>query len=442
MIELFYVVFIVFLIYLLERNKDFIYVFPMFQVVVDASFSYFPVLSFATFYRAAMLIIFVLYFIKYIRPAPIANNIYAFLILSGILAVGSQELLYSLKAYSQVFLSMIMFPIGLYFINTDKKYDKLINSLVPVIYISLAFILMGYLFHAGKSLEYSSIEGEEDIIGLLGSGGLYSAGIGLGLLPIILPQMTNRWKKRALIIAAVIQYIFILLNVRRTAIIIPLIGILVAILYMKRNPKLIIGLVSAILLFIILLPFYEGILIQRIGIREQQRQNKFLTSDFYKQEARYKENISLFGEYLEFAHPLNDLLALNNNAFAENIKNSKSVSRMYHTDTAKLLYGTGIVGLLLYLLIILKAFEVIFKYRRKGAKNNKYFITSLSLLLIILFVTFNGSITLIAFRSILFLILGASTGMQRRTYIKYLYLTKIYKENKINGRILSFQEQF
>jgi len=409
----------IFLIILLKKKKDFIYLIPFFQVVVDASFTEFSVLGVATFYRASMILLFLIYCIKYFKKSTLVNTIYLFLFFCGLLVLNSDEFLYSFKNYAQVVLSMLMFPVGFSMIDQEWKFDKLLKSLISVIVISLIFVISGYFFKIGRSLEYTLDVGAEDVIGLLSSGGLFSSGVAIGLLPVILPLIEKDWKRKTIVILTIILYIFIILNVRRTAIIIPLIGVGISLIFMNSKKKLVVGLVTAILIFILLLPTFEDILISRIDLRESQRNNEMFTGNFYQNEQRYWENIILFDKILKFNDPKRDLFGIDNNIFAEHIMNNQIVTRMYHTDIAKLLYGTGLLGLLLYFIIIIGLLVTAFKYKDK--KFNKYFLTSFILTIITIFVIFNGSLNLITFRSIIFLVLGASVGMQMRTYnAKYL----------------------
>ena len=83
---------------------------------------------------------------------------------------------------------------------------------------------------------------------------------------------------------------------------------------------------------------------------------------------------------------------------------------MYHSDTAKLLYGTGLIGLVIYLLIYGQLLYMILKIPKVRILN-EYRSAALTIWIISLFVSFNGSITLVTFRTMSFLLMGAFIGM-------------------------------
>jgi hypothetical protein len=306
---------------------------------------------------------------------------------------------------------MIFFVIGFYYLNDTEKLQKLNNTLIIVLIFSLIVTAVGYLFNIGKRLEYTiKIEDAEDRVGLLGSGGLYTGGLIISLLPIIIPKIKRYTIKLIVIISAIILFIFILLNVRRTAILIPLVGLLTYVLFTPRKIRIMLSYILSLIFLILFSYFYEDLLIQRYQIREKQGRFK---KEFYKDESRYLENVQLYKEYIKFEEPLKSLFGIGVNIFAEHVDNNKVVKRMYHSDIAKLLSGSGFIGLILYINIYIFILRLLKKNRKIDTNLKKLRAIGYSLIFISLLVSLNGSLTLVNFRTVLFLYLGAVAGIYK-----------------------------
>lgn len=329
----------------------------------------------------------------------------------------SGEFIYSLKGVSQVVLSMSMFFVGYYFISDYSRFQLLIKNLSWIILIGVITTAAGYIFGVGEVLAYTAADdyaGGPENVGMLGSGGLYSPAIVLGLTPLILKYRLFPFKKWVFIIMSFILVIFILLNVRRTAIFIPVSGILIYLLFSKSKLKTVKLLLIGVVILGIASPLYSDLLERRLMVREEAGR---FDPDFYKTEDRFNENLEMARNIYEFEEPVKVLFGIGNNIFAEHVKDGKIVRRMYHSDSAKILYGEGILGLILYFLIYA---QILFKIIRIPKSGFLFEIRTgaLALWFISVFVSLNGSLNLITFRSINFLLLGAFLGFAYSTIRK------------------------
>lgn len=418
----FYIFFAVFIILAIRRKAELVFLLPIFNLIADTSFTYFEGFSAPTFLRAIVLVLFLYYSYSYYKQQAIRNPFYLFFVYIGIMLLLSSEFSYSLKAVIQVVLSMAMFLGGYSLIDSVERYEKLIKSLFWVIIVSVILTALGYVFGIGKDLEYTTDDqysGQAESVGLLGSGGLYTPAVALAMMLLVTRLNMSLFRKWLFYISSFLLYVFILLNVRRTAISIPVVGLLGFLFYSKSRSKIIkyviIGGASLIFTF----PLYSDKLMQRFNLREEQGR---FDEDFYKTEARYLENVDMIDDIIRFDEPLKVLFGIGNNVFAEHVENGEIVRRMYHSDTAKLYYGVGILGFFLYLAIYFRIFWEIIKIPSRGILADLKS-ASMGLLLISLFVSLNGSINLISFRSLIFLLLGAFLGFARKIILS-------------NGRIL------
>lgn len=388
-------------------NKHFVVLLPAFNIIMDSSFSYFPTLSIVTYIRPVVYLILFLYFAKEISFNKLTKPLFYFLSYTFLLVLFSSEMFYSFKGYMQVFISMMTFVIGLVYFNSVHKLNLLNKSILFVLIFSVAATAVGYLFGIGRILEYSGKEA--DTIGLLGSFGLYTAAAAIALLPLVLTSFRKPLWRWILYGSALIVYIFILLNVRRTAILIPVVGLLTFAWFNPRRTKIVSGIIMALGFLILLSPYYEDKLVERYNLRKEQGR---FDEDFYKTEGRYLENIDLIAEVISFKDPLKSLFG--SKIYASGWQDGQTTRQM-HSDPAGLLDGTGILGLILYFLIYLGLFKTpgLFK-QSNSSRYLLYKSTYFSLLFMSLFASLNGSLMIVSLRSMLFLYMGALLSLMYR----------------------------
>jgi len=385
------------------------------------TFSYYSGFSTPAYIRGIIFSLFLFFGRKYIRINRTSFPFFLFFIWIIFLMFLSNEFLYSFKYVIQVVFSMSMFIIAYEFFDSKEKLFHLLKGLYWILIITIIAVAIGYIFKIGQIGYQAKDQEEEPFIGLLTFGGLYAPGTVLAITPLILKTDLSSLQRKLLPFVVVVLFIFLLLTVRRTVILIPIIGLLGFLLYSKHKFK-ILGYSFLVIAFLFaLLPLYEDILSSRFKVRENAGR---FEEDFYKTEMRYIENIQMIEDIGKFENPTKIIFGIGNNIFAENITDGQVSGRMFHTDIAKLFYGIGIFGIIIYLLIYFKLYLKIRNIPSNGYLND-YKSAALGLLLISLFVSINGSITVISFRAANFLLLGAILG-----YVKSEAKQKIFTKNK------------
>ncbi len=405
-----YILFATAIILVYRMKREFIYYIPIFNVLADISFNYFDAFSAPTILRAVVLMLFLLMFWEQLVKMDILRSMYLFFIYILIVMLFSKELLVSFKTVAQVVLSMSVFIAAYKYITGYVRYRKLLESLTWVIIAGFIAAAAGYVFDIGKTLEYTvgtEYEGEAEFIGLLGSGGLYGPALALALLPVIMQYRYRKMPGWVLWAASAGLYIFIILNVRRTAIVIPIIGFVSSLFFYRKQTKVLRYLFLFSVALALLAPVYRPLLERRVEARAELGR---FERGFMQTESRYLENLEMLKEIRNFDDPLAILTGIGHNIFAEHTDKGQIVRRMYHSDTAKLVYGTGLFGLMIYLMIYGQLLYMILKIPKVRILN-EYRSAALTIWIISLFVSFNGSITLVTFRTMSFLLMGAFIGM-------------------------------
>ena len=405
-----FLLFVIAIVLVYRMKREFIYYVPIFNVLADVSFNYFEALSAPSILRAVVLMLFLLMFWKQLVRMDVLRSMYLFFFYILIVMLFSKELLVSFKTAAQVILSMSVFIAGYSYITNFRRYRKLLESLVWVIIAGFIAAAVGYIFDIGRTLEYTAgteYKGEPEFIGLLGSGGLYGPALALALLPIIIQNRFRKIPPWLLWAVSAGLYIFIILNVRRTAILIPIIGFVSSLIFYRTQTRVLRYLFLFSVTLALLAPVYRPLLEKRVKARAELGR---FEKGFMQTESRYLENLEMLKEIREFKDPLAIVTGIGHNIFAEHTDQRKIVRRMYHSDTAKVVYGAGLIGLVLYFVIYGQLLRMIIKI--PGARVlNEFKAGALTLWIISFFVSFNGSITLVTFRTMSFLLMGAFIGM-------------------------------
>lgn len=415
-----YLFFLISFLVLMKMKWRFIFFLSLFNLLADMSFTFFQGFSAPTIMRAAINFIFLLYAAKGLYTVKIRNYFYLFFAFVLIMLIFSQTFIFSVRVTAQVIMSMGMFLVGYAVFKNIEEFSNLLNDLKPIIYVALIATAIGYIFNIGRSLEYTVDKinkADAENVGLLGSGGMYVPGIVLGLLPLLLRTHKRLIGKLMLIGAASVLYLLILLNVRRTAILIPIMGLFGFFVYMPSKLKLRIFKYVFIVAIALLLayPLYSKILNRRYKIRESSGR---FEKGFYKTEPRYLEYFQMFDAIQNFDDPLKVLFGAGNNLFVDTNAYGIQTTRMIHSDIPKIFYSLGLVGLFLYFLVYLSILREIISIPAIGdLKDIKA--ACLGLFFISILVSLNGSITLFSFRALNFLLLGSFLGYSRRLMYSY-----------------------
>ena len=164
-----------------------------------------------------------------------------------------------------------------------------------------------------------------------------------------------------------------------------------------------VGLFGIGIIILLLSPIYSDILISRYEIRKEQGR---FERDFIKTEGRFIETVDIVKNTLAFTNPMKSLFG--ENIYASGWENRERSSRMLHTDISVLLNDTGLVGLIIYCLIYIRILKVI-GIRRKLPFGRLKILKAifLSIVMVSIFASLNGSILLVSLRSLIFLYFGA-----------------------------------
>ena len=403
------------LITFIYRKKAILFL-PLLNLVVDLSFNLFERSMFTdagvsvpAIFRFLILFIIITFFYRQLSTTKYPAMFWPFFIYSFILCFFSSNIFLSLKNYSQLFLTIMMFPIGFIFFNEEEKLRKFFQFSKYVIAIYVVSFILGNIFSIGtRSFGYS--RELDDTVGFISGGGTYAGGVIVALLPLILSLDRTKKEKVITLLLGTLFIIGVVLTARRTAVLIPLIGLITFLIFSKIKIKMLLSIVFAGLVFIIISPIIVDKIVERIEVRSDM--GKF-DPDFFEREGRYYDWLVAINQATSFDEPLKALFG--RDQFADGgILYGSVLKRMTHNDFAVFLKGSGIIGFLLYISLILSLFIFYpIGLKSKNINLNIFKITFLALLFILISVSVNGGYNNISYRSILFLLLG---GIARILY--------------------------
>ena len=312
----------------------------------------------------------------------------------------------SLRISLKVLMSIMMFPVGYYFINNFKKLKILNKSLVFLMVIYILNYAISQYFGIGIA-DYT--KGKDFVLGSL-SDSWNNITYMLLVIPVVL--LTEKKKKRVFFLA-IILVILLIISLKRIAILGVLLGYVI---YIIKTGKLFKSIVISIVfsaVFYASLPIFESVLAQRYQARGSKLSGDS-TLAIIEKEGRYLETFAVLGEVLSLENPVKIIFGLQAFYSVGNYGEGKFGDRQLHIDYNLILNTIGIVGMLLYLNI----FYYILKMRirvKKYLVKNKTFLELESvfyMLLLTQFVTsFGGQMYAITFRAIIFLYLGSILGI-------------------------------
>lgn len=239
----------------------------------------------------------------------------------------------------------------------------------------------------------------------LGDGKLYTAGLCFFILPY-LTKFEPKLKRYNFIIYGLycLLFIYALFSLRRTVLILVFLSALIT---FRKDLQKSLRISFIIITFLIsIFPFIQDQLESRIDLRRDRITTSINT------EVRWSEPSILIDEFNQEGI---SMVIFGKELFnsSGNYANGIYRDRMLHIDYIHILFSSGILGMILYLLIFLQLFK---KYYFLSKKYNGLNKIELDLIFKFLFfasflISFSGQMYEITFRSIIFLYLGGVMGI-------------------------------
>jgi hypothetical protein len=343
------------------------------------------------------------YFFRDYKSIKLFTTLYLLIIYLYFLIAFSSNFLYSLSNLASTTIWVLILPISFLVIDSLPKFKKLINSIALIGALYIINIIISTLFNI-KGKSYS---GEIFDVGNVFTEGLNSMAYLLTAAPLIL--YLNPKHKRLIIVLSVIIFILVLVQLKRISIIAILAGLLVNLFFSRNRINILFGLIISSLFLFIAYPLFESTLQKQVKVRERR-----LSTQNFEEEGRYQETFVVLDEIVYSGNPA--LLFFGKEVFNSpgNYANGRYGRRMIHNDYNVILHGSGVVGLILFVIWPIPLFifyRKIKDYAKFNFEDKKLFdymsVTFVSFLIMGYIISISGGVNAILFNSIRMAVLGA-----------------------------------
>lgn len=357
--------------------------------------------------ESLLLLSFILYFLIR-RKGVLGFNVWipVFAIYTLLFGLYSSDTVRTFQNYVWVVTSLFMAPIAFVSVRTLENFDRLNWSTVWLI---ILFVVNG-LVTAALGIGENPYGGDF-VMGAFIFATLYSGSIALMLLPVILPRIRNKWWVYTIIFFALILFGLLILSLRRTAILIPLLGYGVYYFFSSYKKQIAIGGLAFFALLAVSFPLYSSILMDQLAARD----NVFNSGYNLEEEYRYLETLIVFEERYANSVPWKTTLFGNEvfNSYG-NYNEGLWGDRPLHIDYNKLIWETGLVGLGIYLAIFISLSITFFRIQKYTPPDPYYLELKgmfWALFIVVFLISTQGGMFIVAFRAMIFIYLGAILGI-------------------------------
>lgn len=327
--------------------------------------------------------------------------IYIFLFYLALLIPLSSNIFASLNEYLKVFISMMMFPVGYYIVNSTSRLNKIINYTFLGALIICIQLIIAQVFKIGISVY---LEDSFYLGGALVQVTYFLVAVCL-ISPFVIRFQSNDKYTNIKYFIILISIILTLVALRRISIAALIGGFGVYYIFSVNKMKNFKYITAGILIILILLPVYGPTLTERIDARIDSTVE-------ITEESRFGETAAVYLDFLE--------VNLTQKLFGAELFNSEEYfaydpeffyvfggRRPLHIDYNIILHGSGLIGLLLYIILHFKILMKIVNSKVTDDDSKEIKAILYSLFFILILFPLSGSIAGIGFRSILFLLFGS-----------------------------------
>jgi O-antigen ligase len=360
--------------------------------------------------RVLVFLYFLFVFVKKYRSTTLKVNIYltAFLFFTFILVFSSSDLITSATRYFKVLMILSGFPFAyLYFKENSVSMEKVVRILVLMLILFSSYIILSNYFDLGSGVyEEYNVSFRS---GALIADSLYTGSLLVLLLPFIYFYEKKQYVKNIYFVFSLLTIILILLSLRRTAFLILIIGILIYMFFQRGKLKSIMFTLIVVTALYVFSPLFSSIFESRLQSRE-----RITMVENYENEGRYIETFLVWERILSFSSLRDSFFGIDvyNTAYKYGFNNPREL----HVDINQIIFGTGLIGLLMYLLIYISMIKQISKINSKDYERNLLKTTITMFIIITILVSFIGGFFSITYRFFAFFIIGACLGYYDRNY--------------------------
>lgn len=325
----------------------------------------------------------------------------------------------SLNTYSKVIIPFLLLLITSNLPPNSIYFRYLFFSFATVIVITIFYAILSNLFNIGNASYAKNVESFVRVG--LGDGKLYAQAVATIFLPFVWYNFKLSKKNKIIIILLIFSsIIFSIISVRRTTLIIIFGGTLLFFIFSNRIKNVFTVLPRIALVILLSSPLWYQSFVSRMSLRE----STFSADYDIKEEARYMEIPFVLKETLFDSNVSRFLFGKELFNSAGNYADGIFKERRLHIDYMNILHGSGVVGIVLYLLIyysLAKYFNIIYANNHTLSLESRSNLRGLfySFYYISLIISISGQMYEITFRVMIFVVLGIVLARLKNNNYEY-----------------------
>lgn len=347
-----------------------------------------------------------LFMIKYYPKERVSLYILLYILFYFVLVFLSSNVFESFYNYLKFFIGIVMFPLGYYFVNSYNRFQTLTKYYFIALLLFLVNLLIANIFKLGTS-DYL------DDSFYFGAGRVNTTKNMIILLFVsinLIPMLTRKQKLYFIAVLVVAAFIT-LVGIKRSVLLSFSVGAILFLLYNRAKHgslKIILaGTFGALMLFLVY-PKAFDLFEARFEARGQSVE---LSDEAIEKEGRVGEFQEVLQTWVDggIKHKLIGSDLFNDRQFF-------GVKRMLHVDYSVILNGSGLVGIILWIIILLAVFRKGKHYLKLFNNDSRFpFLKPAfySILAAQILMSISGTIQGYALRAFIWLYLGAIIGTLR-----------------------------
>ena len=311
----------------------------------------------------------------------------------------------SYTVWITVFESKLMLPLAFALLSEEKDMERVYTSIFFTGVLFAVFIVIFLVFKIGEN-QYGGTDGFT--AGSFKFSRIYTGSFVLLSLPLIWMYSRKKFIRQLIPALVLITLAILVLSTRRTALIIVITGISVFTAYFfHRFSKILLALVGLALVLTVSFPLYESILFKQL----EKRQHVFIEQKGFdlEQETRFEESLAVWRERIQNTNLTTTLFGARLFDSAGNYDEGIHGERPLHLDINLMLHGSGIVGLLLFILFYAEWFKTFLSVRTKILTDEDRVreATFVSVFLSLILLAFSGGMAAVTHNMIASLVAGS-----------------------------------
>ncbi len=341
----------------------------------------------------------------------------------------SSDIWWSFKRYMNVALAFLAFPAAFILVKDLGDIKKIIKPAIWLIIIFLVNVGISTYLGLSTGQEGQGYGRSFIYLGSVNFYSMYNFVYALILIPLAYYLTRKTHIEYLLIILYFLGVFVLILNLKRTYVYLTLAGALMFIFLItkRRNlrfigPFVIIGLITYVL--------FSDFILASIAIREDVLRRGYAEEGRGIELMLYPKVLSKSGEPFNFALFGTELFNSQGKfTLIEKVLNDKD--RLLHSDLATILYGSGIIGMLLFIRFYYYIIKKFYKYRKILRRftgdelMKKLFATYISVFVCLAINTLSDGINTASNRVLPYMILGAILGLMYKSIQQKTVLTQI-----------------